>query len=377
MSRGVTVSAALIVKNEERFLPGCLDSLRGRVDEIIVVDTGSTDASPAIASAFGARVLHHVWRDDFSAARNVGLDAVTSDWVLYIDADERLSLPDGGVLGDYLSVDSIAATVRFRPKTGYTRYREPRLFRSDPRLRFSGRIHETIMPAAREIAAREGLAIARAMVDIDHLGYDDDQSHKHPRNLPLLEKSVQSDPDRVYYWHHLAETLAALGRTDEALAAAANGLAAAQRDPSPKQAADASLITQTVARLWLAAGRCPLALIDQALERVPDDYGLWFLRGRALIEAGHCDQAVDVARRLRAIDPDQLNDGLLAFDRQIFRDQACELAALASLRLNRRSEAAQWFAEAARLAPETPPYRIKALALSAAAAKENHRVGGI
>lgn len=86
----VTISACLIVRNESLVLERCLSSLSGAVDEIVVVDTGSTDATPEIAAGFGARVCRYDWCDDFSAARNVGLDAASCDWVLTIDAHEYL-----------------------------------------------------------------------------------------------------------------------------------------------------------------------------------------------------------------------------------------------------------------------------------------------
>jgi glycosyltransferase involved in cell wall biosynthesis len=280
-----TVAAAIIVRNEERFLPGCLESLQGRVDEIVVVDTGSRDASVEIAARAGAVVLHHEWAEDFAAARNAGLEAVSCDWFLYIDADERLRLPDGGVVADYFEASAIAAYVRFQPKTGYTRYREARLFRNDSRLRFSGKIHETIMPVLREISSRDELPIVRSRVELDHLGYDGDQSHKHARNLPLLEAAVRTHPDRVYYWYHFAETLAALGRKQEAHAAAIEGLASAERDATEKQHADASMILQTLARLYLERGDDPLPVIETGLARMPEDYGLMFFRGQALLDA--------------------------------------------------------------------------------------------
>jgi tetratricopeptide (TPR) repeat protein len=360
----ITVAAALIVWNEERFLAGCLESLQGRVDEIIVVDTGSDDASIEIATKAWAVLLHHKWDQDFSAARNAGLDAVTCDWILYIDADERLRLPEGGVLADYLDASAIAANVRFQPKTGYTRYRQPRLFRNDPRLRFVGRIHETVTPILREISARNGLPIVQSRVEIDHLGYDGDQSHKHARNIPLLEASVRTHPDRVYYWCHLAETLAALGRTQEALDAAAEGLASAERDPTEKQRADASVIVQILARLNLERGEDPLPLIERGLARMPEDHGLTFLHGRALLDADRPLEALEVAARLRAVDPDHLTEELLAFDRGIFREKACELAAVACLRLGRRREAGAFFAQAAQMAPDNLAYRVKATALA-------------
>jgi glycosyltransferase involved in cell wall biosynthesis len=338
MSDTPTVAAALIVRNEEHFLSGCLESLRGRVDEIVAVDTGSEDATIEILKNAGAVVLHRKWDQNFAAARNAGLDTVTCDWVLYIDADERLHLPRLGVVADYLDPSAIAANVHFRPKTGYTHYREARLFRNDPRLRFAGRIHETFMPILREIIQRHNLPIVQSEVEIDHLGYDGDQSKKHVRNLPLLEEAVRTNPDRVYYWYHLAETLAALGRTEEALDAAREGLASAERDPTEKQRTDVSVIIQTIARLELERGQSPLPLIEEGLARVPDDYGLLYFYGRALLLADRPAEALEVATRLRQVDPDQLTQGLLAFDRSIFMEQACELAAVACLKMTQKGQ---------------------------------------
>jgi glycosyltransferase involved in cell wall biosynthesis len=363
MTDSVTVAATMIVRNEQNFLPACLESLQGRVDEIIVVDTGSTDNSIDIASRYGARLLHHAWERDFAAARNMALDAVSCPWVLYIDADERLSLPEGGVLADYIDPGSIAGFVRFRPKTGYTRYREWRLFRSAPGIRFAGQIHETIVPSIREASAREGLPIVQTAVEINHLGYDGDQSHKHGRNLPLLQSAVRSNPERVYYWYHLSQTLDALGRREEAVAAALEGLAQAERADSEDQLGAASLIHQFLARIELAQGANPLPRIATALGHLPEDYALWFLRARALLDHQRPLETLEITQKLRAIDPAGLSDGLLAFDSSIFADKACELAALACLQLGRRAEAAAHFAMASRLAPSDLSYRIRAVAL--------------
>src|SRR5579883_1951392 len=86
----MTLSAAIIVKNEERHLPECLSSLAGLVDEIVIVDTGSTDRTREIAASAGARIFDFPWMGDFSAARNHALNQVRGDWTLYIDADERV-----------------------------------------------------------------------------------------------------------------------------------------------------------------------------------------------------------------------------------------------------------------------------------------------
>ena len=84
----------MIVKNEEDCLDRCLDSVHGLVDEIIVVDTGSTDRTVEIAQAHGARVEHFVWCDDFAAARNYSLSFAEGDWILILDADESLNPAD-------------------------------------------------------------------------------------------------------------------------------------------------------------------------------------------------------------------------------------------------------------------------------------------
>ncbi len=358
-----TVAAALIVRDEAQFLPGCLETLTNRVDEIVVVDTGSHDDSVDLAVAAGAKVLHHKWTGDFSEARNIGLEAARSDWILYIDADERLILPHDGKVSEYLDPSAIAAYVRFRPKVRFTRYRDPRIFRNDPRIRFRGKIHETVVPCLRKIEKEDGLPLVASSVGIDHLGYEGDQSHKHARNLPLLRQSIAKDPERIYYWHHLAETLVALGEKQEALETALEGLRIAESLHQPLQQADASMIRQLVARLYLENGKDPLDLIEDGLRRVPDDYGLLFLKAHALLSASRPRQAMEVAQTLRSVDPDSLYDGMLAFDSGIFREHACELAALGCLASGDRKAAARYYAEAASFAPDDMSLRLKAAAL--------------
>jgi len=92
------LSLCLIARDEESLLQGCLESVKDVVDEMIVVDTGSTDRTVEVAEAAGARVIHYTWSDDFAAARNVSLQACSGDWVLVLDADERLAPGAGEIL---------------------------------------------------------------------------------------------------------------------------------------------------------------------------------------------------------------------------------------------------------------------------------------
>ena len=85
----------MMVKNEEKLLPGCLESIKDHVDEIVIVDTGSTDHTVSIAESFGANVYHHPWENHFSKHRNQSMSYAKGDWIFIIDADEELILPKG------------------------------------------------------------------------------------------------------------------------------------------------------------------------------------------------------------------------------------------------------------------------------------------
>jgi len=342
-----TISAALIVKNEEHFLGGCLESLMGQVDEIVIVDTGSTDLTTSIAEKFSVKLLHHRWIGDFSKARNVALDASAGEWILYIDADERLCVPDDMKLAAMVSGTLVAAAcVQFMPKIGFTRYREPRLFLNRPDLRFRGRIHETVMPDIDRLCREQEFKVIMTKAGIDHLGYDGSQDHKHVRNLPLLESIVGEAPERVYYYYHLAETLAALGRIEDATRVGHEGLDVARRNDNEKSRADASLIYQMLARLD-PPGEATLALIEEGLARFPSDYALRFQLAQQLAQLNHHAEALPQLEVLRTIDPDALGDGLLAFDRRIFGAFAWQLTGTCLMAMGHRQESLKAFRAAA------------------------------
>ena len=98
-----TISLCMIVKNEEDFLSQCLQSVEGVVDEIVMVDTGSSDLTLEIARSFKAKVFQHEWKEDFSDARNVSLKHATSDWILFLDGDEVLEPESARMLPEMLN----------------------------------------------------------------------------------------------------------------------------------------------------------------------------------------------------------------------------------------------------------------------------------
>ena len=221
--RPPTLSACLIVRNESRVLERCLASLSSVVDEIVVVDTGSTDATPEIAAGFGARICRHVWRDDFSAARNVGLDVATGDWILAIDADEYLEAGTRGQIRavvDRTDADGILVTVRNLLAPGdliqSAESRIVRLFRRRDDVRFAGIIHEEV---TADITRRGGRIVGSPLV-IVHDGSASDATPgdgtRAERNLPLLLRAAADAPLDPYLQFHLGATYQHLGRHADA-----------------------------------------------------------------------------------------------------------------------------------------------------------------
>lgn len=146
------LSACLIVRDEERFLDRCLASLRGTVDEICVLDTGSRDRTREIARAHGAVLGSFEWNDDFAAARNACLDMASGDWILQVDADEELVAPRRAELERILNGRAACHLVELelRGDRASERTWQPRIFRRDPRLRYRRALHETILDALAE-----------------------------------------------------------------------------------------------------------------------------------------------------------------------------------------------------------------------------------
>ncbi|MEP9390176.1 glycosyltransferase [Mesorhizobium sp. KR9-304] len=364
----------MIVRDEAAMIPGCLESLRGHVDEVVVVDTGSVDATPQIVASFGARLLHHKWDGDFSAARNRALDAVSGDWVLYIDADERLVPAAGAALRDVVTAPGHAAfMMKFRPKVGYSPYNELRLFRSDPRIRFEMRIHERVLPSVLRVCESDGLVIGQTELGLRHLGYEGDQSHKHGRNLPLLARAVDDDPDRVYYWWHLGETLAAVGKSREAEAALRTGIETAQRTRTSRALLEANLAVHALARVYLEA-RQPsnaMAVLQEGLSIRPDDPALLLLKARSLVDLGRYSEALPLLSGLLLDDPEEFCDPDVAYDLRIFGEWAYDLIGVAQFRLERFSDAREAFLAAAAYAPDPSQHSARA---AVAAALANARI---
>lgn len=208
-----SVSLCMIVRDEEAFLPACLDAARPFVDEICIVDTGSTDQTVAIAEAHGARVQSITWPDSFAEARNVSLEMASGDWILVLDADEVLRPECGGALRMAICEQTLAGAfveVVSQLERGRESVHLLRLFRNAPEHRYVGLIHEQVSPAVQRTAQRTGQTLAVRDLTVDHHGYTSSVQQarsKQDRNRKLFELATQREPDNAYTWFKYADFL--------------------------------------------------------------------------------------------------------------------------------------------------------------------------
>jgi glycosyltransferase involved in cell wall biosynthesis/tetratricopeptide (TPR) repeat protein len=360
------LSAALIVRDEARVLDGCLASIEDVVDEIVLVDTGSKDDSVDIAVDRGARVIRHAWSGDFAEARNVALDAARGEWILYIDADERLTGADRGGVQELLQdAREVAFRLLLRPDSHSTPYREHRLWRNDQRIRFVGKIHEKVTPAIAAVSRHDRRPIGDCELLLEHLGYEGDQSHKHRRNLPLLRAQLEREPDNLFNRHHLARVLNGLGECEEALNVLADAVELARR--RTRDTLGVLAFTDLV-RARRERGEDFSALLDEARERYPQNKLLWWVQAAALISARRYEESLSLLDRLVDVELSSLPDDGVAYDRRIFGEFAQEARGVCLMALGRYKQAAAAYEEALRENPDSTVYRTR-LALACARAR--------
>lgn len=353
------LGAALIVRDEAHHLSRCLTSLAGLVDEVVVVDTGSVDGSVAVAESFGARVLHRPWDGDFAAPRNLGLDAVRAEWVLYIDADEHVRPLTRGELAAALratATSHLAHRVWLQARRDFTPYREYRVWRNRPDVRFRGVIHESITPDLFRISAAEGLAIGDLDLYLEHEGYEGDLTAKHHRNLPLLREQVRDDPTRIYLWGEIGRAHAGLGELAEAVAAWEDGVARL-RAHGPTTPADCLVVVDLIAHR-AESGHPDADLVAEA--------DAWFPDNPLVLWAGSIDAAArrdhhEVVRRLdRLLDERPgLRDGSFAVDRRILGHWGHHARGQARFHLGDHAGAAADLRAAEADAPGVEEYAVK------------------
>jgi glycosyltransferase involved in cell wall biosynthesis len=214
----------MVVKDEGRHLPRCLDSVGGLAEETIIVDTGSSDNTKQIAAGYGARVLPFDFtRVDFAAARNLGLSQANGEWILVLDADEMLAAGSASQMESLLAKDQKSgyflerqnhASDAEEPTTDYV----VRLFPNRPEHRYRGRVHETI--DASILAA--GGRLQKSDIRIHHSFVSDRETRRRKNHwyIQILNEEIEADPTDDTRLDFLAAEYHQLGLFDEAAAIA-------------------------------------------------------------------------------------------------------------------------------------------------------------
>jgi len=227
------LSLCMIVKNEEATLPKSLSSVKNVVDEMVVLDTGSTDRTAEIAKKFGAKVHHFEWCNDFSAARNEALKYVTGDWILVLDADETLTQKIVPQLQQAIQREEYVLINLLRHEVGAEQSPYSlvsRLFRNHPQIRFSRPYHALVDDSVSEILTQEPHWQVGYLegVGIVHTGYQKSaiaQQDKFTKAQAAMEEFLASHPHDPYVCSKLGALYVESGKLIEGIKLLALGVA--------------------------------------------------------------------------------------------------------------------------------------------------------
>jgi tetratricopeptide (TPR) repeat protein len=279
------ISLCMIVKNEERFLPECLTSLKDVVDEICIFDTGSTDRTVEIAREWNAKIELGEWRNDFSWARNVSLAMATRRWTVVLDADEELLPESVHLLRSLRTVPADTTAVNLQilnqiddlSGAGTLSHNLPRVFPTNPRIRYRNVIHEGLTLDGGEIRS------VLTSLKILHKGYTSeviDAREKGARNLPLLAKAVAADDSDPFALFNFGVSAIQAQNADEGIAALEKMFAVAE-DQRVYHALAATMLSIGYSEYRNDPDKA-LEVLTDALEKFPDDPGLLFTKAQLL-----------------------------------------------------------------------------------------------
>lgn len=217
------LAVAMIVRDEEAVLAESIESVRGVADDVYVLDTGSSDDTPALARRLGAKVAQIPWPDDFSAARNVLANEIDADWILWLDAGERLSRETAAALRKFVDLQAdpnrvymmIVSAPPPDPSGSAEQIAQARLMPKNVDLLFSGRVRETVWSAVEALRMQVDMAPGQI---VRHPRQHDPARKlaKAQRDLRLVELEESEGPLPTHLLVAKAEAHVALGRLAQA-----------------------------------------------------------------------------------------------------------------------------------------------------------------
>lgn len=303
MNEKVLLSLCMIIKNEEEWIDKCLQRVEGVADEIIVVDTGSTDRTKEICRNHNVNLYDFVWTESFSEARNYGLEKASGEWILWLDADEELEIADVQEFRNILKTSekdlwmiqliNYYGTLPPDSNRAYL-FASYRLFRNHKGIKFVGNIHEYL-----NLKSLSGHETAEVLPNskIHHYGYMDkvvESKEKRKRNLYLLEKEKQNSEYSPWIDYHIAsEYYRAKQYTEAFRQVNISILRFLERKEVPP-----SLLYKLKYDILLSVGSFEGAWpgIENAIALYPDYVDLHFYKGIILYKKGMPEEALTTFR---------------------------------------------------------------------------------
>lgn len=282
------LSFCMMVKNEEKNLGRCLESIKDLADEIIIVDTGSSDGTIKIAEEYGAKIYEHPWENDFSLHRNQSIGYATGDWVFIIDADNELVVDNKDAFLKFikkmpLQYDTILLTSKdMQGGKNVMQFNTARVFRRNA-IHYEGIVHNQ--------PHTHGKAAQCDFVHLLHYGYDlspEEKQKKKERLLELLYKRLENNPEDYSVYFYLAQCYAVNGDDDKCIEAGEEYI------KHRESVTIRDTIFFTIARQYMKKNNIKKSKqwIDMGLEESPDDLDL----NLALLEWGVWQKQADVIK---------------------------------------------------------------------------------
>jgi len=357
LAKQADISLCMIVRNEERVLGACLDSVTGAFTQTIVVDTGSTDRTVEIAREHGAEIYEMVWPDSFSAARNESLKYAKGRWVFWLDADDTMALSSVEAILEAAvnaaeDVSAFVIPVQFVEggEAVGTRVDHVKLFRNLSGVSFEGRIHEQVLSSLRAVMPEGRIERVPGAVVL-HSGYDtspEGQARKAVRDEGLLALDLADRPNHPFVLFNLGMTSHYRSGHPEAVDWLRKSIAAAQPGESHIRKAYALM---AVSLRESEGPEAALAAIDEGLNAVGPDPELLFHRGLVLSRLERYAEARG-AYLAMPLDASQwftsLDTGILGAKRSHNLGSVCAV-------LGHYGEARDWFRKALAESPHFGP----------------------
>ena len=309
-AEGLRLSLCMIVKDEEEMLPRCLAAAAPAVDEIVIVDTGSTDRTIEIAREYGATVIERAWTGSFSDARNVSFDAATGDWLMFLDADEvlveedveRLRALRGKTWREAFYLTEISYTGDLGDGTAAT-HTALRVFRARPEYRFSGSLHEQI---AETLPLHIPERIEATDIRVEHFGYLGavrDAKEKSRRNVELLLRQRDAGQSDPFLHFNLGSEYGAIGNPQAALEEFERAWELIVNDPQGRTWGFMPALVSRLVRALRICGRhadC-IARGAEGLARYPGFTDIVFEQAAATLALGDVEGALRLYRECIAM----------------------------------------------------------------------------